>query len=79
VKSARPGVLELTVTEEGGATQTFGFTVDAARFPVGDPRFGKPSVCKVACERFSSKTGLTFSIRAVSCWGKKSAPLTVRV
>ena len=79
VKSARAGVLEVVVTEEGGAEQTFGFTVDSARFPVSDPRFGKPSVCKIACERFKARTGLTFSVRAVSSWGKKSAPLTAKV
>ena len=78
VKSARAGVYEVTVTDRTGAAQVFGFSIEAMRFPVGDSRVGQPSLCKIACERLA-KEGLTFSVRAVSCWGKKSTPLTASV
>ena len=78
VKSARAGVNEVTVTDRTGKAQVFGFTVDAMRFPDGDSRWGQPSICKIACERLAPE-GLTFSVRAVSCWGKKSAPLVASV
>ena len=49
-----------------------------ARFPLTDPRAEAPCKFRVASMRVP-KEGLTFSVRAVSCWGKKSAPLVVKI
>ena len=77
VRSARAGVFEITVTGKDGAKAgVFGLINESARFPVTDPRSQAPSVFRVACNRLPAD-GLTFSVWAISCWGKRSAPLTV--
>ena len=76
VRSARAGAYEIVVTGKDGFSKTYPFQITGARFSADDPRTQEPSSFFVACERLPSDK-LSFSVRAVSCWGKKSAPLTI--
>lgn len=78
VKSARAGVYEVTAPDrETGKPMMFAFKIPSVRLPASDPRVDAPFVCRIACRRVvKAKDGLTFSVRAVSCWGKKSSPLS---
>ena len=75
VRAARAAMFEITATGKDGSAKTFTMVNEAVRFPASDPRTAKPAVFRVACERLPAQ-GVTFSVRAVSCWGKMSAPLT---
>ena len=76
MKSVRNSAYEITVTGKDGTSKVFGMMDTNHRFPITDPRVSEPAVFRVACKRLP-KDGLTFSVRAVSCWGRKSAALTV--
>ena len=78
VRSARAGAYEITAVGSDGKEQMFGIHVAGARFPLTDPRATAPCMFRVACKRLP-KEDLTFSVRAVSCWGAKSAPLVAKV
>ena len=78
VRSARAGVYEVTATGPDGKAQVFAMAVEGYRFPLADPRATAPSVFRIACSRLPPE-GMTFSVRAISCWGKKSAPLVAKV
>ena len=75
VRSARAGAFEITATGKDGTSKKFGLANESFRFPATDPRASAPVKFRVACKRIQSKD-VTFSVRAISCWGKKSAPLT---
>ena len=77
VRSARAGVYEVTATGPDGKAQVFAMAFPGYRFPLSDPRASAPAVFRVACSRLPAE-GLTFSVRAISCWGKKSAPLAAK-
>ena len=77
VRSARASVFKIVATGKDGAKAgVFGIINEGSRFPATDPRSQAPSEFRVACNRLPAD-GLTFSVWAISCWGKKSAPLTV--
>ena len=78
VKAARTVSYEVTVTGKDKVKHLFGIVFEGARFPANDPRTKKPAVCRIACSRVPEKD-LTFEVRAVSCWGRKSAPLSAVV
>ena len=78
VKSARACAYEITACGADGKEQMFGLHVAGARFPLTDPRATGPCMFRVACKRLP-KENLTFSVRAVSCWGAKSSPLVAKV
>ena len=48
------------------------------RFPQTDARSGEPVKFRVACSRLPEKD-LSFSVTAISCWGRRSVPLTLQV
>ena len=77
-KAARVSAYEITATGPDGTSKVFGLMDPMHRFPLEDPRFAKPNLFRVACSRLPAE-GLTFSVRAVSSWGKKSAPLVAKV
>ena len=77
VRSARAGVYEVTATGPDGKEHVFAMAFPGYRFPLSDPRASAPSVFRVACSRVPTE-GLTFSVRAISCWGKKSSPLVAK-
>ena len=77
VRSARAGVYEVTATGADGKEHVFAMAVPGYRFPLSDPRASAPSVFRVACSRLPAD-GVAFSVRAISCWGKKSAALVAK-
>ena len=77
VRSARTGVYEVTATGPDGKEHVFAMAFEGYRFPLSDPRASAPAVFRVACSRVPAEN-VTFSVRAISCWGKKSAALTVK-
>ena len=77
VRSARAGVYEVTATGVDGKAHVFAMAAEGYRFPLSDQRATAPSVFRVACSRLPAE-GLTFSVRAISCWGKKSAPIVAK-
>ncbi len=77
VRSARTGVYEVTATGPDGKEHVFAMAFAGYRFPLSDPRASAPAVFRVACSRVPAEN-VTFSVRAISCWGKKSAALTVK-
>ena len=76
-KAARVSAYEITATGSDGTSKVFGLMDPMHRFPLEDPRFAKPNLFRVACSRLPAE-GLTFSVRAVTCWGKKSVPLVAK-
>ena len=78
VRSARAAIYEIVANGEDGETRMFLMTDEGARFPAGDSRAAGPFKFRVVCDRlpFSVRS---FSVRAVSCWGKYSEPLVVSV
>ena len=48
------------------------------RFPQTDARSGEAVKFRVACSRLPEKD-LSFSVTAISCWGRRSVPLTLQV
>ena len=77
VRSARPGVYEIKANGPDGKELTFGISNTSIRFPPSDPRTKRPATFRVACSRLATE-GVVFTVRAISCWGLRSAPLTVR-
>ena len=77
VRSARAGVYEVTAAGTDGKAHVMAMAFEGYRFPLSDPRASAPAVFRVACSRLPAE-GLTFSVRAISCWGKKSAPLAAK-
>ena len=71
--AARAGVYEVTATGADGSAKVFAMLVEGSRFPLADPRATAPSTFRLACSRVPARG--TFEVRAISCWGKKSAPL----
>ena len=76
VRSARAGVYDVTAIGADGKSKVFAMAVEGYRFPLTDPRATAPSQFRLACSRLSAGGG-TFEVRAISCWGKKSAPLRI--
>jgi len=77
-KSARPAIYEVTVKGPKDFTKTLGMTSPGMRFPKTDPRNCAPEVFRVACSRLPAK-GVTFSVSALSCWGRRSEPISATV
>ena len=75
VRSARAGVYEVTAIDSNGKSKVFAMAVEGYRFPLTDPRATASSTFRLACSRIPP--GGTFEVRAISCWGKKSAPLRI--
>ena len=76
-KSARAAIYEVVAKGPDGFSKTFGMSDPGMRFPPTDARCGAPKKFRVACSRLPEK-GLSFSVSAISCWGRRSSPLTVQ-
>ena len=76
--SARPAIYKVVAKGASGAEKTFAMSNEGMRFSPADPRANAPAVMRVACVRVPVDVK-EFSATAVSCWGRVSAPLVVRV
>ena len=74
-RSTRAWAYEVTVDGPDGFSKKFEFIAPGARFPKTDPRFSAPLDYFIACQRLPEKE-LTFTINAISCWNKRSKPLS---
>ena len=77
-KSARAAIYEIEAKGPNGFSKVLGMVNPSARFPATDARCGDSEKFRVACSRLPEE-GLSFSVSAISCWGRRSLPLTCAV
>ena len=77
-RSARAAVYEVVAKGSDGFSKTLGMANPNDRFPQTDARSGEAVKFRVACSRLPEKD-LSFSVTAISCWGRRSVPLTLQV
>jgi hypothetical protein len=78
VRNSLAVAYEFEVTGDDGAKLEFAVANEAMRFPADSAKGRTGAVCRVDCSRIAAKN-FSVSLRAVSCWGRRSAPLTVKV
>ena len=76
-RSARAAVYEVVAKGPAGFSKTLGMANPNDRFPQTDARSGEAVKFRVACSRLPEKD-LSFSVTAISCWGRRSVPLTLQ-
>lgn len=76
VRGARAAVFEIDADGKEGSKRHFALVNENARFPATDPRTMQPVIFRIACERLPEEN-IMFTVRGISCWGKKSAPLSI--
>lgn len=76
VRTARAVRYDITVSAADEAPRAFSMIVEGARFSARDPRANASETFTVACDRVPAGDA-TFSVRAVSCWGRTSRPISV--
>ena len=74
-RAARAAVYEVAIKGPRGFSKTLGMVSPGARFPMTDARCSAPDIFRVACSRLPAR-GVVFSVTAISCWGRRSEPLT---
>ena len=77
-KSARAAVYEVLVSGPNGFSKKLGMTNPGMRFPLADARNVAHEAFRVPCSRLC-EGDLTFAVTAISCWGRRSEPLTASV
>lgn len=74
VRNVVTGAYEIEFTGDDGKKLELSILNEALRFPAGTEKGKANAVCRVDCSRIPSKK-FKVSVRAVSCWGKRSAPI----
>jgi hypothetical protein len=74
VRNVVTGAYEIEFTGDDGKKLELSILNEALRFPAGTEKGKANAVCRVDCSRIPSKH-FKVSVRAVSCWGKRSAPI----
>ena len=78
VRNVLAGAYEVQFAGDDGSKLEVSILNESQRFPVGSDKGKAAAVCRVDCARIAAKH-FTVSVRAVSCWGKRSAPLEAKV
>ena len=78
VRNSLAVAYEFEVTGDDGKKLLLAVSKEALRFPAGDAKSRTGAVCRVDCSRIKAKH-FTVSLRAVSCWGRRSAPLEAEI
>lgn len=78
VRNSLAVAYEFEVTGDDGKKLLLAVSNEALRFPADSPKGKTGAVCRVDCSRIAAKH-FTVSVRAVSCWGRRSAPLEAKV
>ena len=78
VRNSLAVAYEFTVAGDDGKKLEFAVLNEALRFPAGGAKSETGAVCRVDCSRIKEKH-FTVSLRAVSCWGRRSAPLEAEI
>lgn len=68
---------EIAVKDAAGAEKVFAVASEGFRFPLCDARAKAPVLCRLHRARLPQGP-LSVEVRAVSCWGAKSAPIRAR-
>lgn len=76
LKNVRAAIYELEITAADNSKLTLAIFNDAYRHSKNTLKGTAKAVCKVACERIP-KGDFTVSVRAISCWNRRSAPLVM--
>ena len=75
LRNVRAAVYDVEITAADGSKLSLAVANVAYRHSPDMPKGKAKAVCSVACERIP-KGRFTVSVRAVSCWDRRSAPLT---
>ena len=75
LRNVRAAVYDVEITAADGSKLSLAVANAAYRHSPDMPKGKAKAVCSVACERIP-KGRFTVSVRAVSCWDRRSAPLT---
>lgn len=67
----------ITAQGKDGQPLTVSILSELFRFAKNNKRCTAPAICKIACDRLASGEQ-TFSVTALSSWGKQSTPLTAK-
>jgi hypothetical protein len=78
VRNATVGAFDVEITGVDGFKLELSILNEAFRFPADNPKHRQQAICRVDCSRVPAKK-FSVSVRAVSCWGRRSAPLTAEV
>ena len=74
VRNARAAKYDIVATLPDGTKESFAIINPGFRFPAGSKRGNEGTVCRIACSRIAAEH-FSVQVRAVSCWGRVSAPL----
>lgn len=74
LKNVRAALYDIEITAADGSKLSLAVFNDAYRHSKKTLKGTAKAVCKVACERIP-KGDFTVSVRAISCWNRRSAPL----
>ena len=74
-KTARAAVYEILAKGEDGTEKKFSMVNPGFRFPVGNALASGTTVFRVPCGRVPGEKP-TFEVRAISCWGRRSEPIS---
>ena len=78
VRNVRAAAYKIEIHEEGGEKLELEVFDEGFRFPVNSDKAKMSAVCLVDASRIKAKK-FSVSVRAISCWGKYSAPITAKV
>jgi hypothetical protein len=78
VRNVLAGAYEVQFAGDDGSKLEVSILNESQRFPANSDKGKAAAVCRVDCARIAAKH-FTVSVRAVSCWGKRSAPLEAKV
>lgn len=77
LRTVRAATYDITATAADGTVKTFGVIDEGFRYPADSAQGAACAVCRIDCARLPKH--FTLAVRAVSCWGRRSAPLEARV
>ena len=78
VRNVLVAAYEFTITGDDGSNLVVAASNIALRYPSTIEKGKAGAVCRIDCSRIKAKH-FTVSIRAVSCWGRRSAPIEAKV
>jgi hypothetical protein len=78
VRNVRPATYDLSFVTPDGQKLAVSVLDEGHRFPAESAKGKACAVCRVACSRVPSDH-FTVQVRAASCWGRRSAPLELKV
>jgi hypothetical protein len=78
VRNVRAAAYRIEIVEDGGGKTELEVFDESFRFPSGSAKGKASAVCLVDASRIKAEH-FSVSVRALSCWGKCSAPITAEV